>query len=132
MKQILIIDDDLLSTDFLRLHLSRAGFHVTVANSLNAAMASLQTAVPDAVITDLQLKDGSGISIASFARERGCQVVIGMSGYDSDYFAQRGMTLKAFSVLLSKPISLDEIDRLLGEHFGLIAAGSVGGNKSKA
>lgn len=102
-KQILLIEDDIeigeLITEFLQLHHFQVSHQLTVASGL----AHLQSAdnTVDAIILDLMLPDGDGLSV--------CQRIRSMSGEQS-HLAQTPIIM-----LTAKG---DAMDRILGLELG--------------
>lgn len=62
---LLIMDDDTRIVRSLERVLSGLGAQITVASSVRQARASLDNNLPDAVLADLQLKDGNGLELLS-------------------------------------------------------------------
>jgi len=76
MSRIVIVDDEPELTtalgEFLRLH----GHRVTTANSVASARELVGTRIPDALILDLMLPDGSGLEVLeSFEQQRPQRIV---------------------------------------------------------
>lgn len=65
MRDILIVDDDLATSAGLADVVESWGFEPQTAATLEAARAAIANRVPDLVILDLQLPDGSGIDLLS-------------------------------------------------------------------
>jgi len=59
-QNILIVEDDLEQAQNLRQALSRAGFHPYHAATLYDARRALATTLPDLMLLDINLSDGSG------------------------------------------------------------------------
>jgi CheY-like chemotaxis protein len=64
--RVLVIDDDDISRDIFALTLNGAGYNVETADSGDAALAQLQAggAVPEVVLTDLQMPGTTGSELA--------------------------------------------------------------------
>lgn len=60
---VLIIDDDHSVREALASALDEAGYAVTQAGGVTEARASLSVAVPQAVLLDIRLRDGDGITL---------------------------------------------------------------------
>lgn len=63
--RILLVDDDVDSTELLSMLLSRRGFHISIANSLAEARAAVAAKEFQVVVVDLELPDGSGYELAA-------------------------------------------------------------------
>ena len=57
--RVLLVDDDEDALDLLQLGLSRRGYEVEVADSLASGRARLARGAFDALVTDVNLPDGS-------------------------------------------------------------------------
>jgi DNA-binding response OmpR family regulator len=57
---ILLVDDDVDSTELLSMLLSRRGFRTSIAHSLSDARAATRAMVFQVVVIDLELPDGNG------------------------------------------------------------------------
>jgi len=62
-KRLLIVDDEPQICEVLRAYLQREGFDVETAGSVAGARASIETRVPDLVLLDVTLPDGSGFDV---------------------------------------------------------------------
>lgn len=82
--RILVIDDESSITDALKIILEDRGYHVETAQSGAEARKILATTAFDLVLTDLRLRDSSGIDlIAGIKLERPETEVILMTGHGS-------------------------------------------------
>jgi len=63
MRRVLVIDDDAMIADFIALVLRKAGYIPTTSTTLHDAHALLQNAFFDALVTDLRLQDGHGLTL---------------------------------------------------------------------
>ena len=68
MSKLLIVDDERSLRDVLQLSLKKEGYEVASADSYCDGVQQLQTGVFDLVITDIKMKDGSGIDLLRDAR----------------------------------------------------------------
>src|SRR5689334_13119868 len=59
----LIVEDDPVFSAALAEVVRRAGFEVTTADTIASARRSIETKPPNLVLTDLELPDGSGVSL---------------------------------------------------------------------
>lgn len=67
-QDILVVDDDTALRTAIRQMLEQEGFSVREAGSYSAAMAALDTRVPDGLVTDVVLPDGSGYELVATLR----------------------------------------------------------------
>jgi len=76
-SSVLIIDDHPLVRDGVRRSLTAAGFNcVGEAGSLKEAIAMIALHKPDVVTVDLNLPDGSGLEVISWARKNSATIAI--------------------------------------------------------
>ncbi|MDG2051952.1 MAG: ATP-binding protein [Myxococcota bacterium] len=107
-QDVLVVEDETLVADLVREILEQSGRRVTLLNSLSAAKSQLGIMDLDTfefALIDVTLSDGSGLDVATAARER-CQTlpVILMSGYDARN-ALSNRSLGNTVEFLSKPFS---------------------------
>jgi PAS domain S-box-containing protein len=116
-RHVLYVDDDMVMTVMVQGLLQRAGYRVTTCADAPAAVGLLRAAPRsfDAVVTDYNMPEGSGLDIAAVARalRPGLPVVIS-SGYLSDELrlAARQAGVRA---LLAKENTVEELGALLRE-----------------
>ena len=95
-QTLLVIDDDPLILQCMRLCLPEPDYHVMTAESAGQAISAFRSGQPDAVLLDIQLPDQSGLALIHEIRELDGRVpVILMSGGAFDY--------------VTKPFEPDEI-----------------------
>lgn len=70
-KRILVVDDDVRTTQIFALMLREDGHEVAIAHNGVAAIERLREAmIPDILVTDIQMPEADGFAVARFARER--------------------------------------------------------------
>jgi CheY-like chemotaxis protein len=70
-KRILVVDDDVRTTQIFAQMLREDGHDVAVAHDGTAAIAYLrQATIPDVLVTDIQMPLADGFAVARYARER--------------------------------------------------------------
>jgi two-component system response regulator RegA len=103
---VLIVDDDDDSLVLLRMLLERRGFVVASAASLAEALARLSDTELSAIVTDVQLGDGSGLSLYDAARAlpppRGALRFIVLTGESS-------VLVAADVLVLRKPFDINAL-----------------------
>ena len=70
MKRVLIVDDEVEIGEVLAGYLRREGFEPTVRVTLADAKSELERGVPDLIVLDITLPDGSGLDILRAAQEQ--------------------------------------------------------------
>lgn len=112
MSLILLVDDDALSLEFMKIFLEDEGYQVVTACSEQQAMTVYKETAPDIVVTDIDLGRSSGITLAKLLREKGVQRIIGITGYGKAHLEERGV-LSLFENVLTKPVELNDLKRVL-------------------
>lgn len=119
--RILLVEDEPVFAGAAAKVLSRAGYDVVTADSLEPAAAVLETGRFDAVITDLSL-DGTrgqeGLQIARLAKRRnpGTAVIL-VTAYGNEDTSRRA-SASGVDLKLDKPVSLALLKQVLHD-FGL-------------
>lgn len=110
MKRVLVVDDDEDARELLQLALERRGYHVTVASSFESARAALTSAHFDALVTDIELEDGSGLGLLKVAS---VSIACTLTGHASPADAARARDA-GFGAHLVKPVDLEALCDVLG------------------
>ncbi|MEZ0168252.1 response regulator [Microvirga sp. TS319] len=107
--RILVVEDDAMLLDGLRVGLGIHGFTVDAVASCSDAMAGLATGDFDAVVLDLMLPDGSGLDILRELRRRqDATPVLLLTAKDTVADRIGGLDSGADDYL-GKPFDLDEV-----------------------
>ncbi len=108
-KKILLVEDDGAQSALLALELKRLGFRVETAREAPAACARVEKELFDAVVTDLRLGAGDGLtvlaSVKSSQPETGVVVITGHGSIDN---AVAAMKAGAFDYM-TKPVEPEEL-----------------------
>ena len=109
-KRILVVDDDDLMREFVAETVRRSGFSVETASCGNEALASLEKAGCDLMITDLKMPDIDGLELLSRLRKTDAEtLVIVMTAYGTIGDAVTAIKNGAFD-FMTKPFSADVLD----------------------
>ncbi|CAN5919117.1 hypothetical protein BH11MYX2_BH11MYX2_31640 [soil metagenome] len=120
MRTALIVEDEPMVLRRLCQLVSRRGYEVVSAATVAEGMLRLASD-PDLLITDLQLPDGSGESIALASYEqKPARPIIVCSGFSADD-VRRGILQHAPLTFLAKPFTTTELEQALAA-----CGGSVG------
>jgi DNA-binding response OmpR family regulator len=114
-RQILLVEDSELVTEALSLLLRASGHRVRVAGTVAEAQAAIDDAVPEVVLLDLSLPDGSGLEVARRIRDGSAPnppVVLAMTGHDSPEVATACIQAGCRAVLV-KPVASRELRAVL-------------------
>ena len=114
MKTVLIVDDDERFTEGLVRALASRKIDVRVAASLVEARAALAESVPQLLLLDLMLPDGSGLELLGEFGERKPECITLITGHSAVKSFVREMAGPSVSYL-TKPVGLKHILRLLRE-----------------
>ncbi|MCK9523433.1 MAG: ATP-binding protein [Proteobacteria bacterium] len=107
--QVLIVDDE----EMIRVLLTRAlqvdNIAATCASNYKDALAALKTSIPDLLIVDKNLPDGSGLDVIDASRTMGFDgEVILITGYSDTESAIQAVNLGVFRYI-RKPFDLDAL-----------------------
>ena len=81
---LLIVDDEIDTLNALKLGLKDENYNILTASSRNEALNIIKSEVIDITVTDLKLKDGSGLDILNFIQDKYPQIsVILMTAFGS-------------------------------------------------
>ncbi len=107
--RVLIIEDDELLSDGLRIGLKLAGFSTETVATLADARHALEAGIFEALVLDLMLPDGSGLDLLDEIRRRGLTLpVLILTARDQTTDKIRGLDCGADDYL-GKPFELDEL-----------------------
>lgn len=104
---VLLVEDNALVTSATRILLEDAGFRVSAAAGIGEAHAICESDRPDAILLDLRLPDGDGLSLLKRLRAESVPlpVVVALTGRDEPEI--RGRCLRAGCVdVLLKPVDM--------------------------
>ncbi|MGQ0715075.1 MAG: response regulator transcription factor [Gemmatimonadaceae bacterium] len=101
------MEDNALVTSATRIILENAGFRVSTAANVAEAYAASRDTVPDAILLDLRLPDGDGLSLLKQLREAGgtLPVVVALTGRDEPEIRARCLRAGCIDVLV-KPVDM--------------------------
>ena len=109
-KHILILEDEEVFARAVQKTLTRAGYVCQVVRTLATARTAYKESLPDLILLDMRLPDGSGLELLEEIRNKDVNqvAVLAMSAYGEVEDAVSAMKLGA-SDYLKKPIDLDEL-----------------------
>jgi PAS domain S-box-containing protein len=113
-RRVLVVDDNRDAADSLAVIVEMLGHMAEVAYDGPGAVARARAAPPDVVLCDIGLPGMSGYDVARSLRERagGALLLVAVSGYAQPEDVRRAVE-SGFDRHLAKPVSIDEIARLL-------------------
>jgi DNA-binding NtrC family response regulator len=112
-KNVLIVEDDEILANNIRLYLQRDGWEVTVRFSVEDALTTLETLRPDVIVTDYMLPGKNGLDLlrAVIALDPQIKVVM-VTGEGSIQVAVDAIRMGAHDYV-GKPVVLAELKLLL-------------------
>jgi DNA-binding NarL/FixJ family response regulator len=107
---VLIIDDHPLVRDGVKKSLTAAGFNcVGEAGSLKEAIAMIALHNPDVITVDLNLPDGNGLEIITWARKNSSTIAIIVLTLDDDLDLVSAASQSGAQAFISKSQSADHL-----------------------
>ena len=103
--RIQIVEDDRALSDGIRLALREDGITFIQSSSVRQAKEDFGANVPDIVILDINLPDGSGYDYLQWVKERSDVLVLILTANDMETDEVMGLTLGADDYM-TKPFSL--------------------------
>ena len=106
---LLIVDDDITFCDVLAKAMTKRGFNVNCAHTIDNALENVEAITPEFAIIDLKLNNESGLTLVEKlkALDPGTRIVM-LTGYASIATAVEAIKLGA-THYLAKPVDADEI-----------------------
>lgn len=118
-RSILVVEDDEQLLRYLAEVLEDAGYQVRLADSGNKAMALLEEAPVDVVLTDLVMPGKDGISLIADLRRAGPGTrIVAMSGRNRTALAVDSLDMVRVlgaDATLAKPFSAEALEATLSE-----------------
>jgi two-component system response regulator PilR (NtrC family) len=106
---ILLVDDERSMREFLEIFFRREGYDVTTAESVDTALLVLENDAIDAVITDMQMPERSGLDLLHAGQEIAPDTpMIVITAFASTDSAIEAMKQGAYDYI-TKPFKVDEI-----------------------
>ncbi|MGA2080955.1 MAG: sigma-54 dependent transcriptional regulator [Holophaga sp.] len=113
-KRVLLVEDEASFRDVLQIGLAPKGFDTVAVGTLAEARRLLLKEAFDAVVSDLRLKDGSGIDLLSWIKERGLAApVVIMTAYATTETTVQALNLGAVDFLTKTKNDLQELTKVL-------------------
>lgn len=110
---LLLVDDDVDALQALKMGLEGKDLHIHAVSSYKESMHHLEEKHPDVVVTDLKLKDGSGLEILQHVKEHLPKIeVIIITAFGSVESAVEAIRAGAADYLV-KPFRIADLKRLI-------------------
>jgi two-component system response regulator PilR (NtrC family) len=112
--KLLVIDDEMPILDMLSIVFGKDGYRVTTAKTCSDGLAKLESELPDLVLTDLKMPDGSGFDVLSRSKELSPQTpVVMITAFTSTKTAIDALKKGAYDYI-SKPFDIEELKHVVG------------------
>jgi two-component system, chemotaxis family, CheB/CheR fusion protein len=113
--RILLVDDHVDTIRSMQLFLQAGGYHVTTAESVEAALRSAAEEEFDLLVGDIGLPGGSGEDLIRQLREKGHNLPsVALSGYGTQEVIERSLAA-GFQVHLIKPVSPQQLETTIDQ-----------------
>jgi two-component system response regulator PilR (NtrC family) len=122
-KTVLLVEDEPGFRDVLQMGLAGQGFETAAAAGILEARNALLGGPFDAVVSDLRLKDGSGIELLTWMKERDLKVpVVILTAFATTETTVQALNLGAVDFLTKTKDDLQELTKVLKGIFSVSAA----------
>jgi DNA-binding response OmpR family regulator len=120
-----VVEDNALVTSATRILLEDAGFRVTTSGRVSDAYAICRADPPNAILLDLRLPDGDGLSLLARLREEGLSlpVIAALTGRDEPEIRARCLRAGCVDVLV-KPVDVRALGDLVRSWLATPRSGS--------
>jgi signal transduction histidine kinase/CheY-like chemotaxis protein len=115
--RVLLVDDHHDTCLGMKRLLSRRGYQVTTAHSVNEAILCAGRESFDLIISDLGLPDGTGFDLMAQLQQRGGPPGIALSGFGMESDIDRSREV-GFSDHLIKPVDIEQLDAAMRKILG--------------
>ena len=118
LKQILLVEDDALLAETLKIQLEKRNFNVRVAENGRQAVLALKEFAPDLLITDIFMDQMDGIELLTHFKKNCPEIkIIAMSGQHDGVTTSFLAMAKALGAhqILPKPFNLPTLLGLIDE-----------------
>lgn len=112
--RILVVEDEASFRDVLQIGLSPHGFEVEAVPGIQEARLRLQVSGFDAVVSDLRLKDGSGLDLLAWMKEQGLDIpVVMLTAFATTETTVQALNLGAVDFLTKTRGDIQELTKVL-------------------
>jgi CheY-like chemotaxis protein len=116
-KKVLVVDNERDHLELMKQILEKIGYHVVLAEDAQNAIAMVSSQQIPVVITDLIMPDMEGTELCeTIKRIRAATIVLAYSGHIRLFDPVR-LERAGFKACIAKPISIEQVKRVVGEAF---------------
>jgi two-component system response regulator PilR (NtrC family) len=113
-KQVLLVEDEPGFREVLQIGLEPQGFATEGVGGLAEAKRALEERSYDAVVSDLRLKDGSGLDLLAWMKERGLETpVLIMTAFATTETTVQALNMGAVDFLTKAKNDIQEVGKVL-------------------
>ena len=113
-KTVLIVDDEIEILEIMSFELEDAGFKVITAGSGNEGMKIIESGNIDFIISDVRMKNGSGLDLIEDCRSKNLSTPILLISGFSD-ISEEDARAKGAVGIISKPMDFDKILSIINQ-----------------
>jgi two-component system response regulator PilR (NtrC family) len=114
IKRVLLVEDEASFREVLEMGLTPQGFHALAVGTVAEGKARLREGGWDAVVSDLRLKDGSGIDLLTWMKAEGLDVpVVIMTAFATTETTVQALNLGAVDFLTKTKNDIQELTKVL-------------------
>jgi DNA-binding NtrC family response regulator len=111
--KVLVIEDDIQMLENYSRMLRRFGYECIMETASNRALESLESSMPDIILTDLRMPDGSGFDVISTVRRSNPDIpVVLITAYADIPTAVEAIKMGAYDVI-AKPFTSEQLEIVL-------------------
>ena len=113
-NHVLLVEDNELARDAMRLLLQVSGHRVSVAATVAEALTTARSDRPDLILLDLTLPDGDGLEVArGLTADKNPPTFVALTGHDGAEVSERCLAAGCVSVMV-KPVTYKELVATVG------------------
>ncbi len=112
---VLVVDDEEPVREVIRITLEEENYHVTTVGDAPSAIEMLQASLPDIVLLDLELLNGSGVDVFEeiCSKDKHIPVII-ITGYPDSELLQKALRYGPFLVIVKSVMPNQLLDAVRG------------------
>ena len=123
--KILIVEDDLASSEMLRLSLEKEGYECYMADNGNRALQMHAEYKPDLIISDVRMPEMDGMELLERLRSIEEEtIIIIVTGHSNEDLALRSLELGANNYI-KKPLNLAELKLIIRRYSNILESKSL-------
>ena len=109
MIKVLVVDDDIILSDDIKIYFGQKQYHIVCAQNAKEAMDVISTMGLDCIILDIDLPDCNGFDLFANIRQKICCPIVFLSGHSEEHSRVKGLVIGGDDYVC-KPCSLVELE----------------------